>query len=29
MEDLNQKVYKAIADVFIAFQARYGKDIES
>lgn len=27
--ELNQKAYKAIADVFIAFQARYGKEIEA
>lgn len=28
-EQLKEKVYKAIADVFIAFQTRYGKDIEA
>lgn len=27
--DLNQKVYKAIADVFIAFQARHGEEIKA
>lgn len=28
-EDLNLKIKKTIADVFIAFQTRYGKEIES
>jgi hypothetical protein len=27
--DLNKKVHKAIADCFIAFQARYGKELEA
>jgi hypothetical protein len=27
--DLNKKVHDCIAQVFIAFQARYGKDIEA
>jgi tubulin--tyrosine ligase-like protein 12 len=27
--DLTPKIHKAIADVFIAFQTRYGKDIET
>ena len=27
-QDLNQKAFKAIADVFKAFQTRYGKDVE-
>ena len=26
---LNQKVHKAITDVFVAFQTRYGKEIEA
>jgi len=26
---LNPKIHKAIANIFIAFQARYGKDIEA
>lgn len=28
-QELNKKVHSAIADVFIAFQTRYGKEIES
>jgi len=27
-EDLNQKAYKAISDILIAYQARFGKEIE-
>mmetsp|Transcript_5490 Transcript_5490/g.9312 ORF Transcript_5490/g.9312 Transcript_5490/m.9312 type:complete len:82 (+) Transcript_5490:2269-2514(+) len=27
--DLNKKVHKAISDVFVAFQTRYGKEIEA
>lgn len=28
-EDLNDKAHKAIADVFIAYQTRYGKEIQA